>query len=139
MAGTATLYLEQRVLGHTLGFQAYTMPTNVYVGLCTTLPSSTAGGAEIVGGAYARQRGTFALASSPANVASNSATIDFPAATTDWGDIGWFEIWDAVTSGNRLFWGPLVDPADGVTPINRSITVGDILRFTAGVLQVQAI
>ena len=138
MSGTATLYLEQRVLGHTLGFAAYTMPANIYVGLCTSLPSSGLGGTEVVSGGYARQHGTFALAVSPANVASNSATIEFPAATAPWGTVGWFELWDAATTGNRLYWGVLVDPSDGVTPITRDIQPGDILRFSAGVIWVQA-
>lgn len=138
MPGTATLYLEQRVLGHTLGYAAYAMPASVYVGLCTSPPSSTTGGAEVAGGAYARQHGTFAQAVTPTNVASNATTIEFPAATAAWGTIGWFEIWDATTSGNRLYWGVLVDPADGVTPITRDVQIGDILRFSAGVLWVQA-
>ena len=139
MAGSATLYLEQKALGHCLGFAAFTMPVAVYVGLCTTAPTSTTGGAEVAGGGYMRQQGTFALLSNPPNVAANSATIQYPAATAAWGGVGWFEIWDAATSGNRLFWGVLVDPTDGITPIVRPITTSDILRFQAGVLQVQAI
>lgn len=138
MAGTATLYLEQKVLGHTLGYAAYAMPASIYVGLCTSLPSNVTGGTEIAGGSYARQHGTFAQAVSPANVANNSATIEFPAATAAWGTVGWFELWDAATSGNRLYWGVLVDPTDGVTPITRDVQIGDILRFSAGVIWVQA-
>jgi len=48
-------------------------------------------------------------------------------------------VWDAVTAGNRLYWGPLVDPTDGVTPISRSINSGDILRLSVNQLSVQAI
>jgi len=141
MPGSASSYLEQRVLGHTLGYQAFTMPVVIWCGLTTTAPTAIAAGQEVVGGAYGRQSGTFALssgASSPA-IASNSATIQFPAATASWGTIGWFELWDAANSGNRLYWGVLVDPADGITPITRTILSGDILRFQAGVLQVQAL
>jgi hypothetical protein len=65
-------------------------------------------------------------------------TRRFPAATANWGPIGWFEIWSALTAGNRLFWGPLVDPTDGVTQLTRTVLGGDIVRFTAGVVQVQA-
>jgi|SRR5215831_14096143 len=141
MAGSATVYLEQRVLGHTLGYQALTMPASVWLGLTTSLPSATSAGQEVTGGAYARQQATFALSTgatvSPA-MAANSATVQFPTATAPWGTVGWFELWDATTGGNRLYWGPLVDPADGITPITRSVQVGDIMRFQAGVIQVQA-
>jgi len=141
LPGSATDYLRARVLSHTLAFGAYTMPTNVYVGLCTTLPSSATGGLEIVtaGTGYTRQRSTMALMSGRSDLAANTATVEYPPATTNWGNIGYFEVWDAVTAGNRLYWGPLVDPTDGVTPISRSINSGDILRLSVNQLSVQAI
>jgi hypothetical protein len=139
MPGSATQWLEQWVLGHTLGFGAMPPTPAVFVGLCTTAPSALAGGTEVAGNGYARQGATFALISTPPNIAANTASIEYPAATAAWGTIGWFELWDAVTAGNRLYWGPLVDPTDGVTPITRSITAQDIMRFSAGVIQVQAI
>lgn len=141
MPGSATTYTEQAVLAHTLGYGAMTMPTTIYVGLCTTPPSAGTPGTPVAGGSYARVSATFALATSlaPNTVASNAATIEFPAASAPWGVIGWFELFDALTAGHRLFWGPLVDPTDGVTPITRNIQVNDIMRFTAGTLQVQAI
>ena len=137
MAGSATSFLETAVLGHTLGFAAMTMPTGVFVALMTTAPTAGIGGTEVAGGAYARTAATFAM-SVPPNVAANTATISFPPATAGWGNVGWFELWDAVTAGHRLYWGPLVDPADGVTPVTRTVLSGDIMRFTAGVIQVQA-
>lgn len=137
MAGSATSYLETAVLGHTLGFAAMTMPTAVYIGLDTSAPTAAAAGTEVAGGGYTRMAATFAM-STPPNIAANTATISFPTATAAWGAVGWFELWSAATGGNRLYWGPLVDPADGVTPITRNVLSGDIMRFTAGVIQVQA-
>jgi hypothetical protein len=140
MPGSATDYLHQRVLSHTLGFGAYTMPTTIYVGLCTTLPSAAVGGTEVSGGGYARQAGSpFALSSGRVDLAVNTAAIQYPPATVSWGAIGWFELWDAVTSGNRLYWGALVDPTDGVTPVTKLINVGDIARLAVNQLSVQAI
>lgn len=141
MPGSATDYLRQRVLSHTLGYGAYTMPTNVYVGLDTTLPSATTPGSEVptAGSGYARQRATMALSAGRTDLASNSLTVEFPPATSNWGSIGYFELWDAATAGNRLYWGPLVDPTDGVTPIVRNISTGDILRLSVNQLSVQAI
>ena len=91
----------------------------------------------MAGGGYVRLHATF-VAGVASNLAVNATTLEFPLATGNWGSIGHFELWDAVTSGNRLYWGPLVDPADGVTPVTRLITNGDIMRITAGALQVQA-
>lgn len=141
MAGSATTYLTQRVLSHTLAFGAYTMPTRVYVALCgaSAPPTAANPGAEVVGGAYARQQASFGLVSGRFDLANNTATIEYPAATSTWGTLGYFELWDAVTAGNRLYLGPLVDPNDGVTPITRTVLVGDIMRFSAGVLQVSAV
>lgn len=140
MAGSASQWLEQQVLGHTLGFKAMPAVTQAWIALClaTPTPTSTTPGTEVTGAAYARQQTTFALLTAPANIAANTATAEFPAAGTAWGNVGFFEVWSAQTAGSRLYWGPLVDPADGTTPITRDIQTGDIMRFTAGVIEVQA-
>lgn len=141
MPGSATDYLRQRVLGHTLAFGAFTMPTGTFVGLTTTVPSASAGGSEVPtsGTGYARRPATFAMSAGRSDLASNTASVEFAPATSNWGSIGYFELWDAATAGNRLYWGPLVDPSDGVTPVVRSINSGDILRLSATQLTVQAI
>jgi len=139
MPGSATTYTEQQVLGHTLAFAPMTAPTGIFVALCLASPAPTAGsgGVEPVGGAYARVPGTFAISTTP-NIAANTATLSYPTATAGWGGIGWFELWSAATGGNRLYWGPLVDPIDGVTPITRTVLTGDIVRLSAGTVQVRA-
>jgi hypothetical protein len=140
MPGSATTLTEQQVLGHTLAFAAMTMPAGTFVALCMATPAPTAstGGQEPVGNGYARQPATFALIAPPPTIAANTATLAFPTATAAWGTIGFFEIWSAATAGNRLYWGPLVDPVDGTTPITRAVLGGDIVRLTAGTVQVQA-
>jgi len=141
MAGSATLYLEKAVLSHTLAYGPLAAPANVYISLAlsATVPSATTPGAEVTGPGYVRQLAPFVASGTVANVAENSATIEYPpAGTPGWGTVGYFEIWDAQTAGNRLYWGPLVDPTDGVTPITRNVLTGDILRFSAGVIQLQA-
>lgn len=138
MPGSATDYLRQRVLGHTLGFTAYTMPATVYVTLCTTAPTATSAGTEVSGGGYTRMTAIFALVAGRTDQAANVSTIEWTPATTAWGAIGWFELRDAVSAGNRLYWGPLVDPADMVTPIIKNIGVADIFRLPAASMVVQA-
>lgn len=140
MAGSASLAVEQAVLGHTLGFSTMARVTSPFIVLCAAAPAptNTTPGVEVVGNGYARQPATFALLTTPPNIAANLGTIAFPAATASWGALGFWEVWDSLTAGNRLYWGPLVDPADGVTPITRVVLGGDIVRFQAGVIQVQA-
>src|SRR5678816_4011742 len=46
-------------------------------------------------------------------------------------------IWTAPTGGTRLYWGQLTDPSDGV-PIEMDVTTGDVVRFSAGSLIIQA-
>ena len=140
MAGSATNYLETAVLGHTLAFSAYTKPGAVYVGLCTTAPTAAAAGTEVTGGGYVRRQATMAMDSGGRpDLAANAVTIEWLPATGTWGTVGWFELWDAATLGNRLYWGELVDPADFVTPITRTVLATDIMRLQAGALRVQAI
>jgi hypothetical protein len=140
MPGSATTYLEQAVLSHTLAIGAMGFPTGLFVGLCAASapPTAGTGGTEIAGGAYARLPATFALDTTPPNAASNTATLEWLPATAAWGLVGWFELWTALTGGTRFYWGPLVDPSDGVTPIVRSVQTGDIMRIQAGALQVSA-
>ena len=90
------------------------------------------------GAGYARIPATFALGTGEPSYAANLATLQFAAATADWGSVGWFEIWDALTAGNRLYWGPLVDPGNPGTPIMRTVYEGDILRVPAGTLIINA-
>jgi hypothetical protein len=117
-----------------------TVPAGCFIALCLATPQPTAStaGVEVAGGAYARQSAVFALTTPPPTIAANTATISFPAATAAWGTIGFFEIWSAVTNGNRLYWGPLVDPTDGVTPITRTVQTSDLVRLAAGTIHIQA-
>jgi hypothetical protein len=108
MAGSASDYLELKVLDHVLKNTAYTSPTTVYAALFTTIPTDSGPGTEVTGGSYARQAITFGSASSGAS--SNSVAVTFPAATASWGAVVAFAIFDASTTGNMLFWGELLGP-----------------------------
>jgi len=136
MSGSASIDLERSLLQHSLAIAPMAALSRVYVALCLTPPTETAGGTEASGGGYARTAATFALMSSPANAASNAASVEFLAATSAWGTIGYFEIWTAATGGTRLYWGPLTDPVDGVQ-IEMDVATGDVVRFSAGALIVQ--
>lgn len=135
MSGSASQGLEQQLLQHTLAIAPMAALTRVYVALCRTAPSEAAGGTEVAGGGYTRIAATFSMLS--ATIAANSGTVEFPPATADWGDVGYFEIWSAATGGDRLYWGALVDPTDPLNQLALTIAAGDSVRFSAGALSVE--
>jgi hypothetical protein len=137
MSGSASLDLERLMLGHTLAIAPMPTLARVYVALCQTAPTEAAGGSELAGGGYARSAATFALLATPANAASNATAVDFAPATGDWRPISHFELWTAATGGTRLYWGQLVDPADGM-PVEIDVLSGSAVRFSPGSLVVQA-
>lgn len=124
MSGSASDYLEDKLLDHALGTTSFTRPTPIYVGLYTVAPSDVAGGTEVTGGSYARQTATFAAASGGS--AANNANIDFtgmPACTVS--AVG---IFDGLTGGNLLFWSTLAT--------SRALLAGDTVRISTGALVV---
>jgi nitrous oxidase accessory protein NosD len=141
VSGSASLGLEQAVLGHTLGFAPMTAPTQVFVALCLAAPAAAPAegtpGTEVSGLGYYRTPAVFALATSPANMAANVAVVEFPIALAAWGTVGYFELWDAQVGGNRLYWGQLIDHTSGV-PAILTVASSDIVRFSPGTLGVQA-
>jgi hypothetical protein len=86
------------------------------------------GANEVSGGAYGRQPVSFNKTGSNPTVAVNNAVIQFPVATANWGTIGFFGLWSAVTSGTFL----------GGWPVTTSKAVGpdDTARWDAGKLKI---
>lgn len=117
-------YLENKILDHTTGKTAYTMPT-VYVGLFTAAPSDTGGGTEVTGGSYARKATVGAdWAAAASGSTSNAATITFVTATASWGTVTHFGLFDAASAGNLLRWAPVTTP--------KAIGTGDVASFPTG-------
>lgn len=124
----ASDYLENKVLDHFLGTASTTAPTNVYVALFTTDPTDADSGTEVStsGTAYARQLTTFSSASSGST--SNSASIEYNAATANYGTVTHFGIYDASTGGNLLFHGALTS--------SKTIETGDVFKIAIGNLTI---
>jgi hypothetical protein len=119
-------YLENALINATLRNTSYTSPTTVYVGLFTSDPTDAGSGTEVSGGSYARTAVTFG---SPSNgVSTNSAAVEFPQATGNWGTVGWIGIHDALTSGNLLYHTAL--------DTSKTIDNGDIFKIAIGSLSV---
>ena len=118
-------YLETEVLDHVFGGNAYTAPSTLYVALFTTDNTDTGGGTEVSGGAYARQSVAFTVSG---NTASNSADVEFPTATANYGTVVAVAVMDASTGGNQLAYAGLSS--------DKTIETGDVFRVPAGDLDI---
>jgi len=127
MAGSFTDYLEDKILKHVFTNVAYTSPTTVYVGLFTVAPTDVGGGTEITGMGYARKSAAFTV-SGTGTLATNSAAVEFDAATGTWGTIVAIAVFDALTTGNMLAFADLTT--------SKTIATGDILRIPTGDLDI---
>ena len=88
----------------------------MYFALFTAAPTDAGGGTEVTGGSYARvaYQPTDSNWNTP-NVAgntSNKLAITFPSPTGNWGNVSYVGIFDRLTNGNLLWYGPLTDAID---------------------------
>lgn len=131
MAGKSS-YLEAKLIDHTTGKTAYTMPT-VYVAAYTGAPTDAGGGTEVsaTGTAYARAATTGATwnaaTGNPAS-ATNASTISFAQASASWGTVTHVGLMDASSGGNLLRWAALTT--------SKTIGTGDTLTFPAGSISI---
>jgi hypothetical protein len=119
-------YLENALVNGTIRGTTYTAPTTVYLALYTSDPTDADVGTECTGGSYARQSITFGAPSN--GTSTNSAAIEYPQATADWGIVTHVGIRDASTGGNLLYHTPL--------DASKTISNGDIFKITTGNLSV---
>jgi hypothetical protein len=127
MAGFSD-YLEDKVLEHVFGGNAYTAPSTLYVALYTSAPSDTGGGTEVSGGGYVRKTATFNVSGTNPTTASNAAAIEYPTATANYGTVTSVGIFDALSGGNLLAYANLT--------ASKVVSTGDVFRFNAGDLDV---
>jgi hypothetical protein len=129
-----TNYTENNIINHIFRTGSFTKPSALYVGLITSLTDGEGGSyAEPAVGSYARVvRNPLDAnwnASTTTGTTANTASLQFPAATADWGTCTHFGIWDAATGGNLLIYAPLTAA--------RTITNGTTPSFGAGALTFQ--
>ena len=116
---------ETNVLTWVFTGNAVTRPTAWYIGLFTAAPGEAGGGTEVSGGSYAREAATFTVSG---DTASNSANIEFTAATASWGTVTHIAVFDASTGGNQIAYASMT--------ASKAIDTGDILRIPAGDLDI---
>jgi hypothetical protein len=115
-------YLENKCVDMLFRGGTMTTPAGLYHALYTAAPTDAGGGTEVTGGAYARinlaptatnwaSTGGAGTTTNPSvgtsGTTSNNVAITFPTATASWGTVTHVGIFDAVTGGNLLWWGPL--------------------------------
>jgi hypothetical protein len=106
-----------------------------YLALYTVAPSDSAAGTEVSTSstAYARANtnGLWGAptGTSPATVSNNAVITFATAAGTNWGTLVAFALFDAVTAGNRLYWGDLTDAT-------KAINIGDTASFAIGAITI---
>lgn len=121
----ASDYVENLALNWLLTSGSATRPTAWYVGLHTADPTDAGTGTEVSGGSYTRKAVAFTVTN---DTASNSATVTFPAATANWGTIGYVGVWDAASNGNLLFHGAVTSA--------KTIETGDTFQISTGNLDI---
>jgi hypothetical protein len=112
--------------------------TNVYVGFFTVLPTADdgTGGTEATGSGYARKdhQAWLNVAEVPITYRVNNGAVEFAALTADLEDIVGWGIWDAVSGGNMIAFGPLLDVSEN--EITKTFTSGNQPRFVDQELKV---
>lgn len=120
---------ETSTLKYLLTTDSVTRPTAWYIGLFTSDPTDTGvAGTEVSGSGYARTVAAFTVTT---DTASNSASIEFPAASGgNWGTVGWIGIMDASSGGNMIIHSALT--------VAKAINDGDVFRIPTGDLDITA-
>jgi hypothetical protein len=127
MAGSKSNALENSVLNHVLGGPDYARPATVFLALYTTAPSDSGGGVEVSAADYARLSITNNATNFPAasgGAKSNGVDLVFAEATNAWGLVIAWALFDAVSSGNMLYWGDFTQ--------TQTIGVGAAAKVKAG-------
>lgn len=122
-----TDYFEARVLNHAVrGLSLGSIST--YMGLLTVAPTDSAAGTEANYSGYARvavSTSNFANAATAGTIV-NTAAITFPTSGGTANTIVAVALYDALTSGNMLYWYAL--------PVSLPVNPTETPRFSVGAL-----
>jgi hypothetical protein len=142
VASGLSTYAHQALLNGTFGktssFGTFPTAPTIYVALSSTTPTAgaCANVTEPSSGSYARKSTVASdwntATSANPSVVTNANAITFATATGDWvsaANLTHFLLYDALTTGNCLGWGPLTTA--------KPVLNGDTASFGAAALQVQ--
>lgn len=137
-----SFYAANAILAHRYGGPNYTRPATVYVGLLLQDPQPDASElSEPPFGAYDRVALTNNDTNFPEPVDGElivGVAVEFPMPTGPWGTVTHFAIFDALSGGNMLDYGPILDPDEEEdVPIEAEINTGDTVIFEIGSLVIK--
>jgi hypothetical protein len=130
-------YLESGLIGHIFKEITFSPPTGIYIGLVGNYSSGSLESGlftqELSGGSYARVSGGPGTAYWAAAVSSgqthNLSALQFPVATSSWGEVSGVFIADAEgAEANILLYGQLSS--------SKNVTNGDTFSFASGDLDI---
>ena len=116
---------ETHVLNYLFTAGSVTRPTAWYVGLQTSSNTDGTPGSEVSGNAYVRKAVTLTVSG---NLATNNSTVEWSAATGNWGTVTSLAVYDSLTGGNQIAHSDLTAPKD--------VSTGDVFRIPAGLLDI---
>lgn len=134
MPNNKSTYLETAIVNTLFRGGSLATPSGTFLALYTVMSSNRSiGGTEVSGAgtAYARQAVTWGAplyAGDGSVYLNNSSIVNFPVATSGWGTVVGFGVYDDPSSGNLLYFGTLASPL----PINAA----DQLTFSIGALTI---
>lgn len=118
---------EARVLDALLGGTAWTANASSWLALFTVPPTDTTTGTELNGGGYTRvavQNNTTNWPNATTGTKQNGTAFEFPTATTAWGNVSAFALFDAAAAGNIIVYATAASV--------KSVASGDVVRFASG-------
>lgn len=103
-----------------------------YLALMTTAggaPTGAAAGTELTGNAYARVALVFGAATGTTTAsATTTAKATFPTPTpAGWSEASYWAIYDAVSGGNRLYYGTLSTPRTAAVNVPEIVSAGALI------------
>ena len=124
-------YLENKDLDHNLGKTAFTMPTGLYLALCTAVPTDASTGSSITEATYTGYARKQIAAADLNAAASGSSTTNvaevFAACTGGSSTIIGFALCDAATAGNVLYWGTVTSIVISTTATPATVASGGLV------------
>ena len=124
-------YLENVILDHNLSDGVFSEPANIYMALCTVIPTDVSTGTSITEANYTGYARKEILATDLSAAASgsktNSAAITFAACSSGTSTIIGFAICDALTVGNIIYWGTTTSKVIDVNNTPATIAIGGLV------------
>ena len=117
-------YLENEFLDHLRG-NAYTAPTNLYLGLYTSDPTDADSGVEIPLDETGYTRQTIAFIPPLTGFMDNTTAVAFTAAGGGWGTISHAAVFDGTGAADNMLWHEALSAS-------KTVNDTDTLTFASG-------